>query len=894
MTIRGGVVSAVVAVCLGAGSVSGQQQGSAHWAPTTAALRVSGHADGPGRPTLMAQPVQGDQIRIDGRAIEDAWQSAPAASDFVQYEPAEGQSATERTEARVLYGRNALYVAIRAWDKNADEIVGQLTRRDQESYSDQVGVIVDSYFDKRTAFQFAVNPAGVKQDVYRFDDTGEDSGWDAVWDVATSRDDQGWTAEFRIPYSQLRFRDADVQTWGINFIRIIARRDETDVWAPTTRQDAAVVSRFGELHGIRGVDAKRRAEIMPYTVARLERTQGDGDNPFYSKNATFGTMGADLKYGVTSDLTLDVTLNPDFGQVEADPAEVNLSAFETFYSERRPFFVEGSSIYRFSITPGDGDNSSESLFYSRRIGRAPQGSPDDQGGWVDMNQQTTILGAAKLSGKTASGWSIGALQALTSQETARIAPASGAMLDEAVEPRTSYSMLRLQKDFRGGRSAVGMIGTAVNRDPSVADALELRSRAFTGGVDFRHRFSDDQYEVSGYLLGSHVMGSAAAMDATQRSAVHYFQRPDADYLTYDPTRTSLDGASLFLTLGRIRSEHWRWSTGYRTRTPGFEVNDMGYQRGSDFHSTWAWAQYQQTTPQGPFRRYSVNFNWWGDWNYGGDRTSMGGNVNGNFQLKNFWNGYAGGGPNWGSWSQRTLRGGPLFKRDDGTNFWAGFGSDSRKAVAFNLSTWGNVRPQSDSWGGGVSPHVRFRPSGRATFSVGTSIDWNVDDYQWIGEYGSTDTRYVFGRIDQTTVGLTARVDYAFTPTLSLQLYAQPFVSAGKYTDFKRVADPRADRYQDRFDLLDATISGDQVVLDADGDGTPESLDRPDFNFKQFRSNAVLRWEYRPGSVLFVVWSQGRNDFIENGAFHLGGDMRDLFSVHPDNVFMVKLSYWLSR
>ncbi|GMV06954.1 MAG: hypothetical protein AMXMBFR53_32290 [Gemmatimonadota bacterium] len=890
----GGVAAAVAACIAGAGGVAGQDINQAHWAPVDASRVVSGRAARSQPPTLQAIRVRGEDMDIDGRAIEAPWSQAPVATDFVQFEPEEGKPGTERTEARVLYGDDALYVAIRAWDAQAHEIVGQLTRRDQDSYSDLVGVVVDSYFDRRTAFHFAVNPVGVKHDIYRFDDTQEDSGWDAVWDVATTVDDEGWTAEFRIPYSQLRFRDAPEQTWGINFLRNIARRDETDVWAPTSKQDAGIVSRFGELQGLRDLKAPSRMEVLPYTVARLQRAPGDAADPFYRKNDRFGAVGADVKYGVTSNLTVDLTINPDFGQVEADPAQVNLSAFETFLPERRPFFVEGSSIFRFGIALGDGDGAGESLFYSRRIGRAPQGSVDDDGAFVDSDPQTTILGAMKLSGKTASGWSVGMLSALTSEESARVAPETGSRYETPVEPLTNYSMLRLQRDFRDGRSAVGVIGTAVNRTNGVADDLGLRRSAYAGGVDFRHRFGGDRFEVSGYVLGSTVQGSPEAIDRTQRSAARYFQRPDADHVTYDPTRTSLDGASAFLSFGKIGGGHWRYSTGIHTRTPGFEVNDLGYQRDADSFVNWVWVQYRQDTPQGPFRRWNVNLNGWDAWNYAGDLAGLGGNVNGSFQLANFWSGYAGMNRDLSAHSGRTLRGGPLFKREASTNFWAGLSSDSRKALSVGLNSWGNVREESDSWNGGFSPNLRFRPSGRATFGVGTMIDWNNDDYQWVKRFEGERDDYLFARIEQRTVGVLFRMDYAFTPTLSLQLYAEPFVSAGKYSEYKRVADPVADRYADRFQVLPYRVDDDRVLADVDGDGAEEDFGRPDFNFQQFRSNAVLRWEYLPGSTLFLVWSQGRNRSVEDGSFDWSHDVRDLFGVAPDNVFMVKLSYWLSR
>lgn len=825
---------------------------------------------------------------------EAAWGESNVATDFVQFEPNEGAAGSQDTEARVLYGDDALYVFLRAHDSAADSIASQLTRRDQHSYSDLLGVVIDSYFDRRTAFHFAVNPRGVKHDIYRFDDTQEDAGWDAVWDVATSVDADGWSAEFRIPYSQLRFRDSEVQTWGINFSRGIARHDETVLWAPVKREDAAIVSKSGELRGLRNLSAPSRMEILPYTLARLERSPGDAANPFYSENDRFGTVGADIKYGLTSDLTLDVTINPDFGQVEADPAQVNLTAFETFLPEGRPFFLEGASIFNFGIALGDGDGANESLFYSRRIGRAPQGRADPKGGFTDADANTTILGAWKLSGKTANGWSIGAMHAVTAEENSTVAPAVGGQYNEIVEPLSNYGVLRVQKDFREGRSALGFIGTGTKRDGRVAEALGIRSTAYTGGIDFRHRFAGDQYMVNGYILASHVRGTADAIARTQLSPLRYYQRPDADHIEFDPTRTDLSGASAFLSFGKIAGEHWRFSTGLQTRTPGFEVNDIGFQRDADSFINWAWVGYQQTSPQGPFRNWNLNTNVWIAHNYDGDRGGLGGNVNGSVMFKNFWRAYAGVNKNASGYSGQALRGGPLFLREAQTNFWGGFGSDARKAIQLSLNTFGSARGESDSWTLGVSPTVRVRPSGRATFTVGSFLNRSVDDRQWVGRVDLAEAHYVHGRIEQSTVGVTARVDYAFTPTLSLQIYAQPFVSAGSYTDYRQISDPVAARYADRFETLDAEVTDGVVRADLDGDGTRESFGAPDFNFKQFRSNTVLRWEYRPGSTLYLVWSQGRNHYLGSGDFDLGADMRRLFSVEPDNVFMIKASYWFNR
>ena len=894
MTMKSGwrrIGLALILVLAGWGTeIQGQEQGPDRAAG--GAMVVPGCCESDEVPILPATKVADADIELDGAMREAAWHAAPAATRFTQFEPDEGEPATQRTEARVLYGDAALYVYIRAYDSSPGEIAGQLTRRDQQSYSDLLGVVIDSYFDRRTAFQFSVNPAGVKLDAYLFDDTDEDTGWDAVWDVATARDDQGWSAEFRIPYSQLRFRHRDEQTWGINFMRHLARREELSAWAPTTRADGGIVSRFGELRGLRNLDPPRRLEVLPYSLAQLQRAPGDAANPFYRRSDALGTVGADIKYGVTSDITLDVTLNPDFGQVEADPAQVNLTAFETFLPERRPFFLEGAGIFNFGIALGDGDEANESLFYSRRVGRAPQGRADPQGGYVDFHDRTTILGAWKLSGKTAGGWSIGAMHAVTSEETADVAPAGGGRLQEPIEPLANYGVLRLQRDFAEGRSAIGLIGTTVNRNGEIAEDLGLHSEAYTGGIDFRHRFGGDAWQVEGYALGSYVGGSADAIARTQRSPARYYQRPDAGHVSYDPRRTSLGGGAANLGVTKFAGSPWRVGTGVHTRTPGFEANDLGYQRDADYLVNWIWAGYDRTAPQGPLRSWSASLNAWNTWNYDRDRTGSGAGINGNAQFQNFWFGYAGVNHELPAYSGGLLRGGPLFRTEAQTSFWGGFGTDSRKPVWVHVTSWGNLRPESDSWSAGFSPTLRVRPSGRATFSVGAMLNHRVDDRQWVRRMDTDATNYLFARIEQTTVGLTARMDYAFTPELSLQVYAQPFVGAGSYGAFKRVADPRAVRYADRFEAVGVRPEGELYL--AELDGSRVSFGNPDFSFKQFRSNTVLRWEYLPGSVLFLVWSQGRNHSADTGQFDFGQNLGDLFGVVPDNIFMVKLSYWLSR
>ncbi len=855
-------------------------------------------------PSLPAHRVDDGEPRIDGILDEAAWARATVAGDFVVFEPNEGERPLQQTEARVLYGSDAIFVGFRAYDSAPDSLVAQLARRDERPHSDWVDVAIDSYHDRRTAFRFGVNPAGVKSDSYMYNDVEEDDSWDAVWDVATRIDEEGWTAEFRIPYSQLRFDGAARQTWGINFVRFVARHMERSLWAPISREDGALVSRFGELRELRDLSPPARIEVMPYSLVRMEAAPGSAADPFYEPRDLSSAVGADVKYGLTTDLTLDLTLNPDFGQVEADPAQVNLSAFETFLPERRPFFLEGANIFDFRFSEGDGDGANEGLFYSRRIGRAPRGQATGVA-YAEAPERTRILGAAKLSGKTQSGWSLGLLHALTAEENAQTANASGPLADQLVEPAGNHGMARLVRDFRDGRSAVGIISTWTTRDRSGAAALDLHDRAYTGGIDARHRFGDDRFMLQGYILGSTVRGSADAIARTQRSSARYFQRPDADHTEFDPARTSLGGWAASALLGKIAGGYWRFMVGATARSPGFDSNDLGFMRETDFVSTNAWIGYQHYNPTEHLQNWNLNFNIWAPYSLGGEAYQRGANINGSLTFKNFWGGYAGILRESAGLSNTALRGGPMLRQDPAWAGWFGFWTDSRKALQARMGgNWG-VNPDTDSHRFGTDANLRWRPSSRATISAGPFVRWTNQGVQWIGRLaragsspGQGDTglehnHYLFGRLDQTTAGMTARIDWTFTPTLSLQLYAQPFVSAGRYTEFRLVASPRAERFADRFDQV-ATRAGEdgRVLADANGDGIEESYQRPDFNVKQLRSNAVLRWEYRTGSTLFLVWSQGRDHYERDGHFSFGRDLGTLFEQPGADVFMIKLSYWL--
>ncbi len=789
---------------------------------------------------------------IDGQDSDEIWRTAPAITQFRQHDPVEDGDPRFRTEARVAYDDKYLYVFVRAFDPSPDSVMAFLSRRDQRTQSDYVHLMVDGYNDKRTGFRFTVNPRGVKRDFYISNDGNEDASWDGVWDVVSKVDEQGWTAEFRVPFNQLRFPAASEHTFGFAIWREIGRFNERISWPLFRRSRTGFVSQWGEVTGFTGIASPRRLEVLPYSVASdAPRPTGAG----FERQQNL-TMGADVKYGITSNLTLDATVNPDFGQVEADPAVLNLSAFEQFFEERRPFFLEGAGIFSFA----------NNLFYSRRIGRSPQlgGVYAD----IDNPLNSTILGAAKITGRTAGGLNVGFLNAVTQREQG----AAG----RTIEPQTNYLVARVQQDLRNGNSGVGMMATAVNRNLDADSRDYLRDGAYAFGLDARHRFWSNNYQVTASAVGSHVTGSTEAIRRTQMSGVHQFQRPDSK-LEVDPTATSLTGSRLAANFQKTGGGITRFSFGGTRTSAGYEVNDAGFLTRADFVQNGNWVGLQFQRPTKLYRRLNVNFNQWNEWNTEGLHLNSGGNVNVNGELPNQWWFWAGYNLNnlGESYDDRAARGGPAVRRNFRQNVFFGFETDGRKSTSYVLQGYYVFRDVSGSQFWGVDPEFNYRLASRVQGSVGLSYNESTDDAQWYNNYAtSTGTAYTFARLQQRTASITARMDYTLTPTMSVQLYAQPFVTAGDYSNLRALANPRADRYVDRFVQFNDAVPSD-------------------FNFKQFRSNTVFRWEYRPGSVLFLVWQQGRQDFRNPGTFEWSRDFGDLFRTRADNTLLIKASYWFS-
>jgi hypothetical protein len=806
---------------------------------------------------------------LDGRDAEAIWGATPAIDQFLEAKPSEGASPKFRTVARVAYDESNLYVFVRSFDPHPDSIASHLARRDEETPSDLITLMLDPYHDRRTGYEFTVNPAGVKADYAIYNDGDEDVAWDAVWDVATQIDSLGWTAEYRIPLSQLNYSSKSGGKFGVLFWRVIQRHTATVTWPLYRTSRSGLSSQFGELTGLEGLGRPGRAEVTPYVVAKSEP---DLASPDFEQQQDL-TLGGDVKYRIASNVLLNATLNPDFGQVEADPSELNLSAFETFFEERRPFFVEGKGLFTFRVNcvvVVDCDTG-EGLFYSRRIGRSPQLT--DVYGDETSPTSTRILGAGKVTGRLPGGFSLGFIDAVTD----RVAGPG----DVTLEPTTNYGVIRGNQDFRGGEGSLGFIFTGVNRSLDAASASQLHRSAYTGGVDARWRFNG-RYEASGSFDLSRVAGDSAALALTQKDPVHLYQRPD-DNLEFDSTRTSLSGTNQELRFAKVAGKRLRFETAYQRRTPGFEINDIGFLRQADQQMWTSWANLAWYEPNKIYQQLRWNFNNWQHWSAEGLPTERAFNSNVHVQFNSRWWLHLGGtlGQLGSTYCDRCARGGPAVRQDPYIAPWIVIEGDNRRTLMPILSANYFRGDGGRSEQVVLEPELQLKVSTRFTTSLAATYDRNRDDRQYFDTF--TDPaggqHYTFAHLEQKTLSLTWRLGYTFTPTTTLQIYASPFVSKGTYSNVREIADARAGDYSARYRPY-----GDPAITDNPGG----------FNFQEFRSNVVFRWEYRPGSTLFLVWSQGRAAESQvEGTQSFRGDLNDLFSQRANNTFLVKVSYWLT-
>jgi hypothetical protein len=851
----------------------------------------------------QAVRVPNGALVLDGRLDDEAWRSAAPITDFLQKQPDEGKPPTERTEIRLAYDDGALYVGARMFAKDPSKIQAPVGRRDNIGQMEHLIISLDTYRDRRTAYSFAVTASGVRGDFYYPTDNEQntDASFDPVWDARTTRDSLGWTAEMRIPFNQLRFNAADVQTWGLNFDRWIPSTNEDIFWIPVPSNVTAWASRMGTLEGISGIQPSHRIELLPYVASEGRRASDrDPRNPYDDGRNLQSRIGGDMKLGLGPSLTLQATVNPDFGQVEADPSVVNLSAYELFYADKRPFFTEGSQYL---------SGGGATYFYSKRIGGPPRGALLPSADFVDAPSATTILGAAKLTGRLPTGLRIGALAAATAREEATSLalpdPSAGTGATRStltVQPRADFGVVRLQQELGASASTVGFIATGVHRALGSGDRMAawLPRDAATAAVDWNLRFRKGEYQLSGDFGVSHVAGDTIAIRRMQTNSARYYQRPDADYVDVDPTRTQLSGVNSSLSLERANGRHWLWSVFAFARTPGFDVNDAGAMSRADTKQLDGAVTYRERKPNAYFQNYSATLETYGQMDFGNVRNAAFVRADGVLTWKNFWYTNLTAWQDLPSQSADLTRGGPYM----GTGYYR-----------VGIVEVGNSFASPTHWSGRVyygrttlgektqrfSGSVGVRPGPQWQLTLTPNYLTSRDPRQYVGASsapGRTETfgtRYQFATIDFHEFTLSTRLNYAFSPDLTLEMFVEPYAASGRYSGFGELSKPRS-RELIGYGRGEG-VSGTRVFAIGAGDAGRLAADTiivraPDFNERSLRTNAVLRWEWRPGSLFYAVWQRQGSRSLDRYRRVDPSDAFGAFQGSYTNFFALKMSLWI--
>jgi hypothetical protein len=819
--------------------------------------------------------------KIDGLLDDEIWGLGEWQGEFTQQQPVGGAAPTEDTYVKVLYDESNMFVAIICQDDEPDLIRDIFDRRDALS-GDMTGIAIDSYNDKLTAFEFNLSAAGQKMDLKHVGDYQWDFNWNAVWDGATARSDSGWVAEMKIPFSQMRYTNKEQHVWGMHVWRWIDRRQEEDQWQYIPLQAPAMVYLFGELKGVEQIRSSRQMEMLPY-VSLSAGKQANMEDPDKIKI----NGGIDAKVGISSDFTLDLTINPDFGQVEADPSVLNLTAFETFYEEKRPFFLEGNEIFDFSL---DGDIP----YYSRRIGA----EPSFPGTWEDRevsetHRWTTILGAAKLTGKTQNGLSVGVINGLTAEETGIARDSLGETEEIQIAPLSNYHASRVKKEFNQGNTIIGGMFSLVNRfSPSQVIKAYLPSMAVTGGLDFLHYWDNKNYYLEAKSIASQLRGSKEAILEKQLSHIHRFQRPDASYLEVDSLREQLSGSGGLVRIGK-KGGKFNFSVDGQYRSPGINLNDMGFIRQADFVGEGIELAYRMNEPGNWVRNYTFSFSQEALWSFGGENTQNRTGLNFNLRTNKLWSFILSYGFDASHLDTRDLRGGPAIRVDGEHQAGAMIMSNSSKNFSGSLGVHYNNYVVENSHQEVVYAILKWLPIRRIKLSA--KVTYTTRDYHQ--QYVSTlvesgETLYLSGQIDQQTAALYLRGELFITPELSIQYYGSPFYSVGKYSNFLRVNQSGAKNMDERFEALDTNYDDEDNRYSFEYNALTWSFNNPDFSFMQFRSNLVLRWEYNLGSTFYFVWAHDRSDW--QGVYNPVSDITgDLFGIKGNHVFMLKLNFWFN-
>ncbi len=848
-------------------------------------------ADTPANKHVDVVRVESGAVDLDGKLNDPIWKNVRFVDDFLQKDPVEGALPSVRTEIGFAYDDEAFYVGARMWVESADEVSAIVTRRDKSGASDRIIVSLDTYRDSRTAYSFSVTAAGVRTDYYHGSDLegDRDYSFDPVWEAKTWIGTEVWTAEMRIPFSQLRFNDADQQEWGLNVNRYIPGKNEDIYWIVIPRNGTGWSSRMGAMRGMQGVSPSARIELLPYVAINATiPSEVDPDDPYVDKLNLTDRFGLDAKIGLGPNVTLDLAINPDFGQVEADPAEVNLSVFETSFSERRPFFVEGAGLFSYN---------GARHFYSRRIGSTPHGFPSTTFDYLDQPQSTTILGAAKLTGRLPSGLSVGGLAAVTEREFARtFEVGTGDERQFEVEPLTFYGVGRVQQEFGANASTVGLIGTMVQREMKPGDPNQniLPRLAITGGTDWTLRFDEGTYQLEGNLATSHVQGETGAIGRLQRSSARYFQRPDADYVSFDSTRTSLTGFAGSLEFEKTTGK-WVYTAGASVETPEYELNDIGLLSSTDDIDVWGDLEYRQDKPSRAVRNWQVEANASSSWNFGGVRQKTSYSLEGSVNWSNFLTNYIGVGGNDKGLSDTKTRGGPLMDDVDLLlNVWTGmynsFGSKTRWSWHVGTGLY-----EYDGWFLNATAGLGMNVGDRLEVSLDPGYYTEVFPRQFVMKAagGSTETfgtRYIYSDLIFSQTSMQIHLNYALTPNLTLEFYAEPFVANGRYEGFGELAKAGTAEFEEYNGRINYNEESSQYEVTTSAD--PVFISNPDFTVRSFRSNFVLRWEWLPGSTFFFVWQQNRSGFEPHGDPVTPALWYDAATDPGDNFLALKFSYWL--
>ena len=829
---------------------------------------------------------------IDGLLNDSVWDNVKWAGDFTEFEPDNNTDPSQETKFKILYDNNNLYIAVRAYDSEPEKIISRISRRDDLN-SDGIYIAIDSYHDLRTAFMFGIGAGGDKSDWIASDNgRNEDSSWNPIWDVKTTIDDLGWNAEIKIPINQLRFKDGSNIIWGFNIMRGIHRLDETSLWDHVPADSPGWVSESGELHGL-DLKSKNQVDIRPFVTASMNTYESVANNPYRDGKDTNFNGGLDAKIGITNDLILDLTFNPDFGQVEADPSVITLDGFEIFMREQRPFFVESKNIFDYSFGPRN-----DNLFFSRRIGKAPSGSPSlNSGEYYKSPQFTKILGAAKFSGKTENGWSIGVLESITANEYANINDGEN-VRREKVEPLTNYLVTRIQKDFNDNNTFVGGIITSTNRSELPDNLNFLHKSAMTAGIDFKHQWNNKNYYFEGKFIGSNVKGSEESIYRTQTSITHLFQRVDASHLEVDPTKTSLKGTGGVFMIGKQGGGHWTYDLGFDWHSPELELNDLGFLKQADHKAQFSKVSYRSLKPKGNIRDFDIRFSQFSTYDFEGNHNRTQYQLEGGVRFKNNYAINMGGAHKPRIYINSFLRGGPRWKFNQENYMYLFMMSDQSKKLRGQIVAVYSQAKQNNFSMFKMETLLTYTPSDKLLFSISPEYAHNPNKTQYVTTVNyDGSNKYILASFDSHTLMTNIRVNYTVNPKLTIQYYGQPFIFRAKYNQFKYVTNPTADNLNNRFNLYNEdqiNIENNYYSIDHNLDGTSDyGFYNPNFSTVQFKSNLVVRWEYKRGSELYFVWSQGLNTFIDTSESLVDGINLGL-KEKPENTFLIKATFSLGN